>query len=337
MVRALVLVCLLCSQLLAQALTGPAFAYPSRTQARHAVAAPHGVDCQKGRPVLPGHTAASSEACRPSTPIRGRYADRYFVTSDGVRLHYLEGGANHPHTVVFIPGWTMPAWIWMAQLDALSARYHTIAFDPRGQGESAVPAEGYEPTRRGRDIRELLDHLDTAPAVVVAWSLGVLDTLAMIHVTGDRGVAGLVLVDNSVGEEPPPTPSPAARVAHRGPPLDHAAFMYRFVAGMFHRRQPQAYLTRLTAATLRTPEFASRLLLAYPVPRTYWREAVYATSVPLLYCIRPTWLAQGENLLRKRPDTEMEVFADAGHALFIDDAPRFNAGLIQFLRQKVWP
>lgn len=229
----------------------------------------------------------------------------------------------------------MPAWIWMPQITALSHDYHVIAFDPRGQGASDVPETGYEPTRRGEDIRDLLQHLGPSRVTIVAWSLGVLDTLAMIHTTGDHGVASLVLVDNSVGEEPAPIPSP--RPARPPPPVNHATGMERFVASMFHRRQSQDYLDRLTEATQRTPEYAAHLLLSYPVPRTYWREAIYATQVPVLYVIRPLWLAQGENLLHNRPHTELDVFNDTGHALFVDDSPRFNADLVRFLHQKVWP
>ena len=90
----------------------------------------------------------------------------------------------------------------MPQIQAFSRRYHVIAFDPRGQGDSAAPAGGYEPERRGRDVAELIGRLGTQPVVVIAWSLGVLDTLASIHVAGDSRLAGLVLVDNSVGEDP---------------------------------------------------------------------------------------------------------------------------------------
>ena len=42
--------------------------------------------------------------------------DRYFTTSDGVRLHYLEAGGHAAHTIVFVPGWTMPAWISAPQI-----------------------------------------------------------------------------------------------------------------------------------------------------------------------------------------------------------------------------
>jgi non-heme chloroperoxidase len=144
-----------------------------------------------------------------------------------------------------------------------------------------------------------------------------------------------VLVDNSVGEEPPPLAyKPGPRRVR--PPPNYTASMQAFVRAMFARPQSPAYLERLTEASLRTPRAASRLLLAYPVPRSFWREAVYATKVPLLYVIRPRWVAQGENLMRNRPHTEMEVFTDAGHALFVDDAARFNSVTEDFLQRRVW-
>jgi microsomal epoxide hydrolase len=259
---------------------------------------------------------------------------RFFVTSDGVHLHYLEAGPRYGHTIVFVPGWTMPAWIWGPQIDAFAAYYHIVAFDPRGQGESEAPPSGYEPLRRSQDLAELIANLEPEPVLMVSWSLGVLDTLAFVRVHGDLNVAGLVLVDSSVGEEPSPPPRP-----HRAlPALPHAIAMHRFVVGMFHHQQSTDYLDRLTQATLRTPEYASRALLAYPFPRNYWREALYGTSRPVLYVVRPGWLAeQAVNLARNRPGTQIAVFGDAGHALFVDDAPRFNALLAQFITRTVWP
>jgi non-heme chloroperoxidase len=264
-----------------------------------------------------------------------RVQSKYFITSDGVRLHYLEAGPQGAHILLFVPGWTMPAWIWAPQIAAFSQQYHVVAFDPRGQGDSDVPPTGYEPGRRGQDIADLITHLEPVPVVVVGWSLGVLDTLAYVHTHGDALVAGLVLVDNSVGEEPPPMPVPPP--AHPAPVPSHEVAMRRFVQGMFHRPQNAAYLDRLTEATLHTPEFACRALLSYPVPRTYWREAIYSTARPVLYVVRPSFEAQAENLQARRPNTETALFADAGHALFVDDEARFNALLGSFIRRRVWP
>ncbi len=261
---------------------------------------------------------------------------RFFAASDGTRLHYIEAGPPSAHILVLVPGWTMPAWIWDAQIQGLSHRYRVIAFDPRGQGQSDVPRTGYEPNRRGKDIGDLIGHLGPERVVVVAWSLGVLDTLAYVHTQGDGRLAGLVLVDNSVGEEPPP-PMPPPPTGPPVPKPPHAEAMRSFVAHMFRTPRTPAYLERLTEATLRTPEDAARALLAYPMPRSYWKEAVYATTRPVLYIVRPRWVPQAENLARNRPGTETDIFTDAGHALFVDEPARFNAKVESFVRRRIWP
>ena len=260
--------------------------------------------------------------------------DRFVLTSDHVRLHCLEAGPPTGNTILFIPGWTMPAWIWRPQIQAFAARYRVVALDPRGQGESDIPLGGYEPARRGEDIADVIAQLGPAPVLLVGWSLGVLDTLSYVHENGDARIAGLVLVDNSVGEDPPPAPLVLPHV--RGPPLPRAVLVRRFVQSMFRHPQTEAYLEQLTEASLRTPEYASRALLAYPVPRSYWREAVYSTDKPLLYAVRPKFAAQAANLERGRPGTETALFTDAGHALFVDDAARFNSLLDGFIRRRIW-
>jgi microsomal epoxide hydrolase len=120
-------------------------------------------------------------------------------------------------------------------------------------------------------------------------------------------------------------------------PVTREEAMAAFVRGMFHQPQPPEYLDRLTETALRTPPQISAELLRYPVPRTYWKEAVYSTDKPVLYAVRPSLTGQAENLLAKRENTEIEIFADAGHALFVDDATRFNNLMQGFLRQRVWP
>jgi non-heme chloroperoxidase len=261
---------------------------------------------------------------------------QWFTTSDGVHLHYLQAGRPSAHTLVLVPGWTMPGWIFGPQLAELSSTYHVIAFDPRGQGDSDTPLDGYEPGRRGQDIAELIEALGGAPVVLAGWSLGVLDTLAYAQENGDSRIAGLVLVDNSVGEDPAPVPPHHIHVPHPYAPVPREVEMRRFVEGMFLRPQPEEYLQLLTQATLHTPEFASRELLRYPEPRTYWRDALYATDRPVLYIVRPRFAAQAENVARHDPLAETVVISDAGHALFVDDASRFNELIRDFISRRIW-
>jgi pimeloyl-ACP methyl ester carboxylesterase len=82
-----------------------------------------------------------------------------FRTSDGVNLSYIEEGDGHP--VVLIHGFTAPAAAWALTTDALVADgYRVIAFDRRSHGDSETAVFGQRMARHGRDIGELLDHLD---------------------------------------------------------------------------------------------------------------------------------------------------------------------------------
>jgi microsomal epoxide hydrolase len=248
-----------------------------------------------------------------------RAEDRWFTTSDGVRLHYIEEGRGP--TVVLVPGWTMPAWIFDKQIVDFARDWHVVALDPRGQGDSDIARGGYRPDRRGEDIAELIRHVSTAPVLLLGWSLGVLDSLAYLHNNGDAAVAGLVLVDNSVGEDPPP--SGGGHRMHASGHVTRDMIMRDFV--------------QLTDVCLRTPERVADELLAYPVPRTYWKKSLYSTRRPVLYVVRPHLAGQAENVRLHDPAAESVVLQGVGHALFVDDAEGFDALVRDFVRRRVWP
>ena len=111
--------------------------------------------------------------------------------------------------------------------------------------------------------------------------------------------------------------------------------MARFVRGMFHRPQSEAYLDQLTDTALRTPPEASAALLSYPVPRSFWRDAIYMVRKPILYIVTPRLAGQAGNLQARHAGVQTDIFADAGHALFIDDGDRFDAEMLQFLQDQV--
>ena len=284
--------------------------------------------------VLFAATAPSAAAAqsRPATAdvVLPAIQTAKFTTSDGVRLQVLEAApatpaANAP-VLAFVPGWAMPAAIWRDQLALLGERYRVAALDPRGQGDSDVPAQGYTVERRARDIAEFVARYPRV--VLIGWSLGALECLHYVHLYGERKVAALVLVDSSVGEHPPP---PAGRFTEslRG---DRAAAVERFVHAMFRGQRPPEELQALVEGALRLPAKASIALLSYPQPRTHWRDIAWAFRKPLLYVVTPQFAEQAKNLRRNRPGTRIEVFEHAGHALFADEPQRFNALLEEFVR-----
>lgn len=250
-------------------------------------------------------------------------------TSDGVRLRVLEANPKRVNSrlpvIALVPGWSMPATIWQAQLSALSYRYRVAALDPRGQGQSDVPAEGYTAERRAEDIAEFVARYPRV--VLVGWSLGALEALQYVHRSGGKAVDALVLVDSSVGEQPAPPPGDfTERLREK-----RVAELDAFLRAIFRSPRPAAEHRALLDGALRMPLQASIDLLSYPFPREHWRDVAWAFKKPLLYVVTPQFAEQAANLKRNRPETRIEVFADAGHALFVDEPQRFNALLESFI------
>lgn len=254
-----------------------------------------------------------------------------FITSDGVRLHYISEGRGE--TLLFIPGWSMPAEIWRDQIDYFSRRYRVVALDPRSQGDSQVAMSGHAMQRRAEDLNDLIEHLRLRRVVLIGWSLGVMEALMFVNTHGDSKVTALVFVDNSVGESPGQKGGDEIRYE---PPRNRQREMATFVGSMFKTARSPEYLEWLTYQAMRTPPEVGARLLSIPYPRTYWRSAVYNTRRPLLYAVTPSLQAQADTLRRKRKDTYIEVFAGAGHALFVDEPEHFNLSVAAFLEKTVY-
>ena len=280
--------------------------------------------------------ATAPPANTPADGIAGDtiagWRKRDVMTSDGVRLNLLEQGPSEANilsaqspTVVLLPGWCMPATIWSAQLNALGSRWNTVAIDPRGQGDSAIPAGGYTADRRADDLHDVLQGYERV--VLVAWSLGVLEALQYVQRHGSGRLLGLALVDNSIGEPPAPRGGDFLVRLRR----ERKVTVDKFVRSMFAQPRPDAQIDALRDAALRMPLEASIALLSYPLPREHWRDIVHGFDRPLAYVITRRFREQSQHLLAARPASRVEVFENAGHALFVDEAQRFNELMIEWV------
>lgn len=255
--------------------------------------------------------------------------DGFFQTSDGVRLHYLEAGTGS--AIIFEPGWTMPAEIWEPQIRYFSRTHHVVALDPRCQGESGQTTEGNFPERRTKDIREIVDHLGLSPVVLVGWSLGVRESLTYVQMFGTSTLAGLVLVDGDVW-----TRSDAKGLKARAQFLNNlqanrGQFTEQFVNSMYRKPQSKEYLAKVVAASLKTPTNTAVALLAELYLWNDLRPVLARIDLPVLLVVRPQHRGQVKIVRSLVPSAEAEVFEDAGHALFVDDAERFNEVLEKFV------
>jgi len=115
-----------------------------------------------------------------------------FTLSDGARLAYAETG-NGDCAIVLIHGWQADRRVWEGVIAALGSDVRAIAIDLRGSGASADARGPYTLERYAQDVRELIDGLGIAPAIVAGHSMGA--TVALrLAVDAPQSVRGLVLI-----------------------------------------------------------------------------------------------------------------------------------------------
>jgi microsomal epoxide hydrolase len=202
--------------------------------------------------------------------------------------------------------------------------------DPRSQGESTKTAEGLYPEMRARDIKAVVDQLHLAPVVLVGWSMGVGEVASYINQFGNDGVAGIVLVDGIAGID---DQMAVGMTKFAGAMMkDRRTQTEAFVRNMYKKPQSEEYIQRVTAAALETPT-ADAMALFLGLVSTDNRPALAKFARPTLLVVTKSPFDPIYFDMQKRiPGARLEQFEDAGHALFVDDAERFNAVLDEFLK-----
>jgi len=260
----------------------------------------------------------------------------FIKTSDGVRIHYLESGAGRP--IVFIPGWTMPAWIWQKQIDEFSKRYHVIAVDPRSQGESDQPSYGHMPETRSRDYKELVDQLGLKKPVLVGWSMGCGELVKYVEQFGTDNISGLVLVDGIVSDKPNPDFFIGISGWMNQLQQDRQKQADSFVRSMYKKPQPEDYLKRVADASAQVPADTAVVLIYDMLAVKDFspglaRLSAMKTDRPVLFMYQPETQQTADYLKSKLGDKlQLERFDGDGHALFVDDPEKFNHVLEAFVK-----
>jgi len=264
-----------------------------------------------------------------------------FRTTDDVNLAYTDEGEGRP--VVLVHGYTAPAASWALTVDALlDAGYRAIAFDRRAHGESESPAHGQRMARHGRDLGELLAHLDLEDAVVVGASMGGNTLWAYVDQFGPARLRGAVIVDQTpkmlnadgweygfYGYDPANAGTLFAEGvpdAGRGRTVDRsAAQMLRLVERL---GGPPAF---------RDPSAPETLPLLADHARQDWRDVVRRFPRPLLMLAgreSQIWPCEhAEAAVAGTPLGRALVIEDAGHAISFDQPDRFNEAVLEFLAE----
>jgi pimeloyl-ACP methyl ester carboxylesterase len=118
---------------------------------------------------------------------------------NGLALHYLEWGKGDAPPIVCVHGYTGSADAFNALGRHLEDRYHILAPDVRGHGESAwSPAGAYRYEDQAGDLAEFAKRLELEKFVLIGTSMG--GIIAMTY-AADHAERLLGLVINDIGPD----------------------------------------------------------------------------------------------------------------------------------------
>ena len=135
----------------------------------------------------------------PSTSPSDDWTSR-FVLANGIRHHYLEWGdpSNPPLLMLHATG--LCAWPWKPIARVLAEKYHVLAFDQRGHGDTDRSDKGYRFEYAGEDLAAIVDEMDLALPRVIGHSSGGLATIIAANLLPNR-FNKVVLVETRVSND----------------------------------------------------------------------------------------------------------------------------------------
>lgn len=117
-----------------------------------------------------------------------------FIAANGIRLHYLDWGGAGPALILLHPAYDN-AHLFDDLAPALRDRFHVIAYDRRGHGESGANG-AYDTAVLTEDLRGLMDAMGIRQANLAGWSMGGNEITAMAGTHPER-VDRMVYLDGA--------------------------------------------------------------------------------------------------------------------------------------------
>lgn len=269
-------------------------------------------------------------------------ASSHRVVRDDIELHHLDWGNDGRHPIVLVHGSRLHAHVWNHFSRRFSPRYHIVAVDQRGHGDSGwCPRQRYELEDFYQDLRAVIQARGLERFTLIGHSLG--GRVSMLYASRHhQELERLVLVDITPGR---PGGSPGAdfsRITETPGPGDfdtqEAAIAY--LGKLLHRapadmiEESVRHGMRLIPGDRYTWKYDPAMRRRATAPVDLW-SAVRSVPTPtlLLYgshsnVVTPELAARlGETM----PNCAVERIENAGHALFTDQPEAFAASVERFL------
>jgi len=271
-----------------------------------------------------------------------------FLTSDGVRLNWLEAGDGTP--LVMLPGWSQSAALFREQFKGLSDHMRCIALDHRGHGESDKPEHGYRINRLARDLQEFITYCNLEGIVMMGHSMGSSVIWSYIESFGTKRLSGLVIDDQPAAMTLPNYESKDS-LKESGAIFpweilnttcsslvdkDGTDFTRKMIENMLSTQITKADKEWIINENLKLPRrHAATLLFNHSVQD--WRDTISTIRVPVLIISGEESVVPPESQRWIQSQIEgsmLEIFASnqgGHHFAFLENPEKFNFILRQFI------
>ena len=276
--------------------------------------------------------------------VETEVADK-FVTLNGLRFHYRDWGNPSAQALVCLHGFTGHARTWDTFARTMRDRYHVLALDQRGHGETEW-AKDYHPDRRVEDMEAFVAALGLDRFVLLGLSMGgraafmyaaknpaKVERLVIVDIAPESDRSGSQRISQGVRAndvfDAPEDAVAQARAANPRPPDE--VVRDRALNNLIQR--PDGKWTWRYDVALRDGSGARVTPTAEEVART-WESLRNITSPTLLIrgadsdVLSP---ALAQRMVETIPNCRLVTVQDSGHSVPGDNPPGFMAAVATFL------
>jgi non-heme chloroperoxidase len=257
------------------------------------------------------------------------------VLANGVVVDHIEQGPADGLPVVFLHGVTDSWRSFEHVLPHLPPWVRAFAYSQRGHGDSSRPRDGYRFVDFSEDLRMFLDAVGVDAAVVAGHSMGscVAQRFAMDY---PERALGLVLMGSftSLRNNRGVRELWERTVSTLQDPID-PNFVREFQASTLAQAVPASLLDIVVRESLKVPARVWRATFADFLEADFSsRLGEIAAPTLIVWGDQDAFFSRLEQeMLRDRiPDSQLIVYAGAGHGFHWEDPTQFTSDVTRFLR-----
>lgn len=261
------------------------------------------------------------------------------VTPDGLGIAVAEYGAASGPEILFIHGFSQSGLCWSRQAASpVLSDFRMVAYDFRGHGASDKPevADIYRaPELWADEVAAVIAQRGLTRPVLVGWSYAGRIICDYLSVHGPRAIGGIVFVDAVISNDRAffGSCNRLMRQMCSADVLENVTATRSFLRHCFAEPVPQDLFETLLGVNMLVPPAVRSALFRRPAE---YDALLCALDLPVLVThgardevVAP---AMAQRIAALVPGARLDLYAEAGHAPFLEAPERFNASLAAFVR-----